>query len=156
MVDPSHDELQQMALFGGLVAESLKTLRATAPVVGRASGTPFFTQGEDGDSLFVLLRGAAIGVLSGPTQSYLLRTISTGDSFGEAATIDLQPRRNSVIAQTDCQALEIGPDAMQALWEFDPEQFTLLSMNMSRELSRRLRESDAHRLAHWSLANGVQ
>ena len=156
MVDPSHDELQQMALFGGLLTGSLQTLRAAAPVIAREPGDAFFVQGDDGDSLFVLLHGTAVAVLVAPNHSYLLRTISVGQSFGEAANIDLQPRRNSVFAQSACQAIEIGPDAMQALWEFDPEQFTVLSMNISRELSRRLRDSDRQRLAHWSMANGIQ
>ena len=156
MVDPTHAELQQMALFGGLLEGSLNTLRGAAPVIGRRPGEAFFRQGEDGDSLFVLLRGRAVAVLSAPSHTYLLRPIAVGESFGEAANIDLQPRRNAVFAQSACQAIEIGPDAMQALWEFDPEQFTLLSMNMARELSRRLRESDAQRLAHWTRANGIQ
>ncbi len=150
MVEIPDDELQQMALFGGLLVDSLRVIGAVAPLVSRPKGDAFFRQGDDGDSLYVMLSGTAVSSLASPDWSYVLRQIEVGDSFGEAAYVDLQPRQNTVIAQTDCRAVELGPEAMQALWRHNAEQFTLLQMNIARELSRRLRDSDQQRLVHWA------
>ncbi|MEM6987139.1 MAG: cyclic nucleotide-binding domain-containing protein [Pseudomonadota bacterium] len=149
MTDTSIQELQQMPVFGGLSASTLGTLLSHAEVVPCAPGNAYFRQGEEGDSLFVLLHGRAAAVLQTAKLSYTLRPIDVGDSFGEAAAIDLQPRSNTVVAHEPCLAMEIGPDVMQRVWQQDLEQITLLHMNIGRELSRRLRDSDNYRLEHW-------
>lgn len=156
MTLPSIETLQQMPVFGGLSEDTLGTLVAHAPSVPRAPGDTFFRQGEDGDSLFVLLQGRAIAVCETDTLCYTLRNIAVGDSYGEAAHIDLQPRSYTAVAQSPCIAWEIGPDTMHRVWQQDLEQMTLLQMNIGREMSRRLRDSDAERVAHWIRLNAVQ
>jgi CRP-like cAMP-binding protein len=47
-----------------------------------------------------------------------------------------------VRAEEDCRALELGADDLLALFERDPEQFTLVQMNIGREVCRRLRATD--------------
>jgi CRP/FNR family cyclic AMP-dependent transcriptional regulator len=42
----------------------------------------------------------------------------------------------------DSVAFKIGADALLALYDHDLEQFTLLQMNLGREVSRRLRFTD--------------
>ncbi|MEM9602751.1 MAG: Crp/Fnr family transcriptional regulator [Pseudomonadota bacterium] len=149
MTPPSIETLQQMPVFGGLSELTLGTLMTHAPALPRAPGQAFFRQGEDGDSLFVLLHGRALAVWETDTLCYVLRSIAVGDSYGEAAHIDLQPRSYTAVAQSPCIALEIGPDTMHRVWQQDLEQMTLLHMNIGREMSRRLRDSDAERVEHW-------
>ena len=69
---------------------------------------------------------------------YLVR----GDCFGEMSVIDLNPRSASVVAVEDCVALEISQQALYVLYEHYLEQFTLIQMNLLREVSRRLRALD--------------
>jgi CRP/FNR family cyclic AMP-dependent transcriptional regulator len=73
----------------------------------------------------------------------LLRELAAGDCFGEMALIDLFPRSASVRADTDCRAVELTPGNLYRLFEHDAAQFALIQMNISRELSRRLRATDA-------------
>lgn len=149
MTDTTTKELQQMAVFGGLSEATLGSLLTHASVVPCAAEHAFFHQGEDGDSFFVLLHGRAEASLEAGGLRYTLRTVAVGDSFGESTAIDLLPRRNSVVALTPCLAMEIDPPIMQRIWQQDLEQITLLHMNIARELSRRLRCSDAQRVEHW-------
>jgi CRP-like cAMP-binding protein len=58
------------------------------------------------------------------------------------ALMDLLPRSASVRADEDCAALELGIATLHALFEHDVEQFALVQMNMGREISRRLRQTD--------------
>jgi CRP-like cAMP-binding protein len=63
-----------------------------------------------------------------------------GDCFGEMALIDFCPRSASVRALEDSRAIELSATSLQQLYEKDPAQFTMIYMNLGRELSRRLRE----------------
>jgi CRP-like cAMP-binding protein len=58
------------------------------------------------------------------------------------ALMDFFPRSASVRAVADCQALALSPADLLRLFERDAEQFALIQMNMGREVSRRLRETD--------------
>ena len=72
----------------------------------------------------------------------VLGSLQTGDCFGEMSLMDLGPRSASVLADTDCDALEIGAAELLMLFEHDVEQFALMQMNLGREVCRRLRATD--------------
>ena len=74
--------------------------------------------------------------------SKVLRHMNAGDCFGEMALIDLSPRSASAVALESSEALQITPSMLFELYRHDIEQFTLIQMNMGRELSRRLRRMD--------------
>jgi CRP/FNR family transcriptional regulator, cyclic AMP receptor protein len=42
----------------------------------------------------------------------------------------------------DCRAIELSSNSLFRVYEKDLEQFTMIQMNMGREVSRRLREAD--------------
>ena len=71
-----------------------------------------------------------------------MREFVPGDCFGEMALMDLFPRSASIRALADCTAIELTPDDLMRLYEHDLEQFTLVQMNIGREVCRRLRATD--------------
>lgn len=73
---------------------------------------------------------------------YRLSILNAGDCIGEMSLIDLGRRSASVLAMTDCKAVELTNATLFKVYERDLEQFTLIQMNMSRELSRRLRSAN--------------
>jgi CRP-like cAMP-binding protein len=74
--------------------------------------------------------------------NFLLRTLERGDCFGEMALIDLQPRSASVRAIEDCEAIRLSAANLYQVYEKNVEQFTMIQMNLGREISRRLRDAD--------------
>ena len=56
--------------------------------------------------------------------------------------MDLCPRSASVRAIEDCTALRISAANLHQVYARDLKQFTLIQMNMGREVCRRLRNSD--------------
>jgi CRP-like cAMP-binding protein len=92
--------------------------------------------------MFVLEAGTAVVLKSWCGQDYLLRTLNEGDCFGEMALMDLGPRSASIRAVNDCTALCISTANLHKVYATDLKQFTLIQMNMGREVCRRLRESD--------------
>jgi CRP/FNR family transcriptional regulator, cyclic AMP receptor protein len=134
--------LQRMPVFGGIRADILQFLLGLCPVVSVSSDEFFFREHDEGDSMFVLEAGKAAVLKSWRGQEYFLRTLKEGDCFGEMAVIDLLPRRASTRAVEDCTAIRLSAASLYQVYEHDLKQFALIQMNMGREVSRRLRESD--------------
>ncbi len=134
--------LQDIALFGGLNTEALRLILEVTPVVSVSKGRYFFREGDEARSMFVLHTGQVAILKTWKEHDYVLRRLGAKDCFGEMALMDLQPRSASVLAISDSTALELSARTLDQLYEAQPEQFTVLHMNMGREVSRRLRESN--------------
>jgi CRP-like cAMP-binding protein len=134
--------LQRMPIFGGIRADVLRFLLGLCPVDSVPTNDFFFRENDAADSMFVLEAGK-VAVLKGwQGREYLLRSLGEGDCFGEMALMDLFPRSAAVRAVEDCTAIRLSAASLYKVYEQDLEQFALIQMNMGREVSRRLRESD--------------
>ena len=134
--------LQALPIFGGITADALQFLldRSTIRLVN--TGKCFFHEGDDAESLYVLEEGLADLYKQRADKLFFLRQLQKGDCFGEVAIMDLMPRSATVRANTDCQSIELSRPALYDLYQADLEQFTMIQMNMGREVSRRLRKAD--------------
>jgi CRP/FNR family transcriptional regulator, cyclic AMP receptor protein len=131
--------LQSMPIFGALNATTIRFIEQHCRYLELEAGQIFFSEGDPASSLFVLESGTAeVAKQCGPDLRRL-RWLNAGDCFGEMAVADMNPRGATVRATTACKALEIPTEALYGLYELDLEQFTLIQMNMLREVSRRLR-----------------
>ncbi len=134
--------LQGMPFFGAISDSSVSLILEHSETLNVKAGEYFFRQGESGDSLFILEQGKAIVFKEMDGKEYVLRDAKKGDCFGDLALIDFSPRSASVRAEEDSTAIKIPSSTLHSLYKQDPEQFILIQMNMSREVSRRLRTSD--------------
>jgi CRP-like cAMP-binding protein len=134
--------LQRMALFGALREETLQFLLEQSHSKTVPAGEYFFREKDPADCLYVLESGRVAIIKSWHDSELVLRHAERGDCFGEMALMDFFPRSASVRAVADCVALALAPADLYRLFERDAEQFALIQMNMGREVSRRLRESD--------------
>src|SRR6478752_10128222 len=134
--------LQRMPVFGGIREDVLQFLLGLCPVVDVPPHEFFFREHDQADSMFVLEAGKVAVLKSWRGQEYLLRTLKEGDCFGEMAMMDLFPRSASVRAVEDCTAIRLSAANLHQVYEQDLKQFALIQMNIGREVSRRLRESD--------------
>jgi CRP-like cAMP-binding protein len=134
--------LQSMPFFGAINDESVALILGLSETLTVKANDYFFNQGEKGDSLFLLEKGRAAIFKKSEEKEYVLRYAEDGDCFGELALIDFTPRSASVRAETDCRTIKIPSSALLSLFQQDSEQFLIIQMNMSREVSRRLRAAD--------------
>ncbi|MBL8921716.1 MAG: cyclic nucleotide-binding domain-containing protein [Myxococcaceae bacterium] len=106
--------LPSIPLFSTLTAEELKEILSTAMEVRSfAAGEALVREGAPGDSMFALAEGDA-GVFRGWKTEVERRvaTAQAGEILGEVALLTRGPRLATVVADTDCVALEIRRDAM--------------------------------------------
>ena len=136
------DLIAATPVFGGLNETTLELITELAQPIVAEPGHHFFREGDDSQVMYVLQRGQVEIYKTWQSTSKALRIMSPGDCFGEMALIDLFPRSASALALENCEALQITPAVLQALYQQDMEQFTMMQMNMGREVSRRLRLID--------------
>ena len=134
--------LQQMPIFGGIEEQTLKFLLEPVSSVAVPANAFFFRERDPADCMYVLESGRVAVLKDWAGREMLLRELGAGDCFGEMALLDLFPRSASVRAEADCRAIALTPDHLYRLYEHDAKPFALIQMNIGREMSRRLRESD--------------
>jgi len=134
--------LQAMPFFGAVSDDSVSLLLDLSQTLVTVAGQYFFSEGDEGDSLYILERGEAIVFKRSGDSEYVLRRAKSGDCFGELALIAMESRYASVRAELDCQSIKIPSSALHSLFQSDAEQFLIVQMNMSREVGRRLRLAD--------------
>ena len=90
-------------------------------------GEQVIEEGAEGDSMFVLLRGAAQVSVSKNGSLIPVATLNSGDCFGEMSLLTGERRSATVRAQADCYVMEIGKAVMADVIREAPECLRQLS-----------------------------
>ena len=125
--------LEEAQLFRGLSVDDLSAVAELCEESHAVPGEVFYTQGEPGEALFVILNGE----VSLERDGKLLMDLSTGDSFGQVSLLDKGARPVTARAGrdgTDVLRLERGP--FMDLIEDRPQ----IAQGLFHILARRLRE----------------
>lgn len=136
-------ELRRIGLFGGLDDAVLEHFAASLPTLGPGPGEVMFREGDPGRELFVVLSGEMEVQKRGPRGiDVRLALLGPGDWFGEMSILDVQPRSATVRALAPSRLLVFRAQDLDALYRRDLKSYSLLVLNIAREISRRLRVAD--------------
>ena len=148
--------LGQSSLFSQcLTEEEITQLAVLAERRHFDQGKNLIVQGQEGDSLFILLSGAASvfyqnsgapEILSEWMKDAIapikLATLSIGDVVGEMSLLTGMARSASVVAETSVQALEIKKEHLAPFLEGRPEIAAVLSQLLAQRASQQRRLDD--------------
>ena len=131
-------------LFDCLSEDQLNQMvnQARLRLFGR--GEPVIEEGAAGDSMFVMLRGAANVFVSKNGSKIQVATLGAGDCFGEMSVLTGEPRSATVRADGDCYVMEIGKPVMAEVLSGAPgcmEQLSQLLAQRKLETEGVLKEA---------------
>ena len=139
---PTSTDLGKLPLFGGLPDDALRAFADQADVRLVEPGIEIFHEDDAARTLYVLESGSLDVVKKKAEGEIQLSRIRPGESFGEMSFIDMQPRSATVRA-TSTSTVWVWPySTFHDRYCKDSKCYTLLVMNLARELSRRLRRAD--------------
>jgi CRP-like cAMP-binding protein len=132
------EELQKYALFGGLRQEQIEFALKFMEESWIEEGSSILKEGEPNDRIYFILEGCVAVTKCGK----LLSEFSQGDSFGEMEVIDIMPTAATIHALTRTNVLTISNRNLHHIYKGDLLTFSMLIMNLARDLSRRLRHAN--------------
>ncbi len=137
--------LANSRLFRGLEAEQLASIFQISEMAMYDRGDAIFSEGEIGESLYVVMDGdVRISIAAPGKGEEALAILKPGDSFGEMAALDPDPRQRcaTAVAHQDCSLLTIGRIEFLTLLSSDHTIGFIVMHNVVRYLSEQLRQTN--------------
>jgi CRP/FNR family cyclic AMP-dependent transcriptional regulator len=129
--------LARLPLFAALDEESAATLEAAMTTRSVRRGHVIFSEGDEGDRLFVVLEGKVkIWRAAADGRENLLAVMGSGDMFGELSLFDPGPRTSSVSAVTDSLLASLDHDDLRPLLLEQPGVASQLLQALAQRLRR--------------------
>jgi len=134
----SPSELKKYALFGGLTEEQIENILPFLNEERFSRDELLITEGETNDKIYFLVEGEVIVT----KRDIFLARFFEGDVFGEIEVLDVMPAAATIQANTQVKALTVSNNSLRSIYKKDMAAFSLMMMNLARDLSRRLRKMD--------------
>lgn len=119
-VNTVSEKLRQVPLFVPLAEEELEKLAKASTTRVYAPGEAIVRRGQEGNSMFVVIRGGVKVQIPENNYQKTINTLRTNDFFGEMSLLTGQPRTATVIADEETEVLQIKKTALRPLFEANP------------------------------------
>jgi len=129
--------LRRIPFFSELPDTELRAISEQLRRERYLKGHAIFSEGEEGDALYLIESGQVRVVAGPPSDEKILAYLGPGNFFGELALLLDEPRSATVRVVIDCEVWVLRKHDLQELLNDHP----IIALQMSRELSRRLVET---------------
>jgi len=128
--------LNKVSLFEGMPEEDLNQISNLATVRSFPRNTVIISEGDNSDSMYMVLAGKVKVYLSDDEgKEIIINILKEGDYFGELALLDDAPRSASVMTLEDCKFAILSKHAFDECLKSNPA----IALQVIRGLSARLR-----------------
>ena len=134
--------LSDIALFGGMSDRQLSEISQWLEAGLFTRGEYIFQKGDDPSHIYIVKRGKIDLLIADREVILQKKTLAVGDCFGQASLMAMQRHAATAIALEDSEVIVLSKQALLRLQREDRELFSLLMMNIARELARRLKLTD--------------
>lgn len=140
---PEVEQLREVGLFGGLNDAAVESLAGAHEILDVPTGEAVFREGEPGREMFVVLEGEIELVKAVAGGISHVASVAKNDWFGEMSMLDFLPRSATARVVSRARLLRLTAHDLDSLYRRDLKAYTLLVLNIAREVSRRLRTADS-------------
>lgn len=119
--------LSAVPIFAPLSEEEIERLAKSATRRIFAPGEYIVRKGQDGGSMFVVVRGAVSVEVPTANGPLTLRKLKSNEFFGEMSLLTGEPRTANVVAEEETEVLQIRKAALKPLFENNPELLRVIS-----------------------------
>jgi CRP/FNR family cyclic AMP-dependent transcriptional regulator len=145
------DLLRSIGPFAELPTAGLRPIAQAAEVVRFGAGEVIVRQGDPGDAVYALTEGKAeVWLEDTPHGPVLLRTMRSGQLFGETAVLYHGPRSATIKAETDVTTLKLPGRVFLELMQSSSEFAVRVAVTLAQRLA-----SDRHTLASDPMTSGA-
>lgn len=143
--------LKGIPIFAGLSNEELEKISSLCTQKDYEKGSIVVKEGDLARELYIVKEGAVEIVKgAGSSDEHSLARLWEGDCFGEMALIDIQPRSASVRTTRDSVIFALSNRDFLKLYQWKLHTYTMIVLNIAKEISRRLRKADSAIAEHVS------
>ena len=133
------EALRKAGLFQGVEPEDVEALSGEFEIFDAPRGQILFTEGEPGDSLYIVLSGKVkLGRRASDGRENLVAVMGPSDQFGELSLFDPGPRTATAVVVTDGRIARLPKAALQKWVQERPQ----IAVQLLRVVARRLRRTN--------------
>ena len=136
-VDEGSEVLARAGLFQGVAPEAREALSSGLAYGDYARGEAVFNEGEQGDTLYIVLSGK-VGRRAADGRENMLSVMGPSDMFGELSLFDPGPRTATATVLTDARLASLSHASLRPWINDRPE----IAEQLLRVLARRLRRTN--------------
>ena len=130
--------LKKYSLFGGLMEDQIENIMPLMQQESFDPGTTIIAEGKPNDKIFFLIEGQ----VSVTKRDIELSRFGEGEAFGEMEVLDVMPAIATIKSTSHVTLMSISNKSLREIYKIDVKTFSLMIMNLARDLSRRLRRMD--------------
>jgi CRP-like cAMP-binding protein len=130
--------LQRYSLFGGLMKEQIDKIIPLMELETYGPNVDIIEEGTPNNKIRFITEGR-VAIWKGRT---FIWELQEGSTFGEMEVLDVMPSAATARSVTGVSVMSISNKSLRQIYRSDAKAFSLLLMNLARDLSRRLRLAD--------------
>lgn len=136
------DLLKSTHLFSGLDNKVITKIIDSSEIIKYKHGDLVVREGDEGDSLFVIISGSVNVTKVINSQEHILAVLNEGDAFGEISLLINQPRTATVLSLEKSELLKISRKDLEPIMKEHSSLIVCLNKIMGTRIS--ILEDDEH------------
>jgi CRP/FNR family cyclic AMP-dependent transcriptional regulator len=134
--------LKNVTIFSSFSLDVLRELLGDCPRIFKKAGELIIEEGTPASEIFIIIKGRVSIILDLKSDPLVLAEFGPGDCIGEASVIGVQNHSASARVKEDAELFVLTRSILMSIYEKDKDVFSMLILNIARELARRLYKTD--------------
>lgn len=147
-VDSVLSILSQISFLGGVSDAQRAEIFRRLEIGSFQKGEFVSKKGEEPSHIYIIKKGKIDLLITDNEVAITKREFHVGECFGEAAMLSMINNTASFVAAEDSELIMLSRRALNKLRQEDLKLFSVLIINLSRELARKLQFTDEILLKH--------